>query len=95
MKAWLVTWEWTSENAKRNDKIAAVLNSRLSSSKVKELIEFIYLSDSYSVSERMAIAQRKKDNPYRAKVERGHITCGHHPFLEGRLVDGLRVECDD
>jgi hypothetical protein len=94
MKAWLVTWEWVSDHAKRDDKIAAVLNSRLSESRVKKLVEFLYANDSYAVSEKMAVAQRRRDNPYPAKVERGVITCGHHPFLQARLVDDLRVEYD-
>jgi hypothetical protein len=94
MKAWLVTWEWVGDHAKRDDKVAAVLNSRLSESRVKKLVEFLYLNDSYAVSEKMAVAQRRRDNPYPAKVERGIITCGHHPFLQARLVDDLRVEYD-
>jgi hypothetical protein len=95
MKAWLVTWEWMGNHAKREDKIAALLNSRLSESRVKELVEFLYLNDCYAVSEKMAIAQRRRDNPYPAKAERGCIHCGHHPFLQARLVDDLTVECDE
>jgi hypothetical protein len=95
MKAWLVTWEWVGDHAKRDDKVAAVLNSRLSESRVKELVEFLYLNDSYAVSEKMAVAQRRRDNPYPARVEPGGIHCGHHPFLRARLVDDLTVECDD
>jgi hypothetical protein len=54
MKAWLVTWEWVGDHAKRGDKIAAVLNSRLSESKVKEIVEFLYLTDWYSISEKVS-----------------------------------------
>jgi hypothetical protein len=97
MKAWLVTWEWMGDHAKRNDKIAAVLNSRLSASKVSELVEFLYLTEYYTVSEKMAIAQRKRDNPYPARVKTvggALVGCGHNPFLVARLVDDLTVESD-
>jgi hypothetical protein len=96
MKAWLVTWEWIGEHAKRDGKVAAVLNSRLSQSKVKKLVEFLYLTEYYTVSEKMAVAQRKKDNPYPARAETTRngplIDCGHNPHLLARLVDGLTVE---
>jgi hypothetical protein len=98
MKAWLVTWEWSGDHAERDDKIAAVLNSRLSSSRVEELVEFLYLNECYSVSEKMAVAQRKRDNPYPAQNDRTKsgplITCGHNPHLEARLVNDLTIESD-
>jgi hypothetical protein len=96
MKAWLVTWEWMGEHAKRNDKIAAILNCRLSVPRVKELVEFLYLTEYYTLSEKMAVAQRRKDNPYPARAEtaarRPLISCGHNPHLLARLVEDLTVE---
>ena len=98
MKAWLVTWEWMSDHAERDDKIAAVLNSRLSTPRVKELVEFLYLTECYPVSEQMAFAQRRRDNPYPARYEETKsgslISCGHNPYLRARLVDDLTVESD-
>jgi hypothetical protein len=92
MKAWLVTWEWMGEHAKRGDKIAAILNSRLSVPRVKELVEFLYLTEYYTLSEKMAVAQRRKDNPHQAHAERLLISCGHNPHLVARLVEDLTVE---
>jgi len=97
MKAWLVTWEWIGDHAKRGDKIAAILNSRLSASRVSELVEFLYLTEHYTLSEKMAIAQRRSDNPYPARVKTvggGLVDCGHNPHLMARLVDDLTVESD-
>jgi hypothetical protein len=100
MKAWLITWEWSGNHAKREDKIVAVLNSRLAISRVAELVEFLYLTECYTLSEKMAVAHRKRQNPYPAQHERGAksgplIVCGHNPHLVARWVDELRVERDD
>jgi hypothetical protein len=101
MKAWLVTWEWAGEHAKRKDKVAAIFNSRLSAERIREFVEFIYLSE-YCLGERMAYALHKDKNPYPAHfgslkgVKReGQIHCGHNPHLFARLVDDLAVERDE
>jgi hypothetical protein len=99
MKAWLVTWEWCGEHAKRDDKIAAIFNPRLRGVRVRELVEFLYANE-YTLSERMDFA-RGKPNPYPAKFGtldgvpwEGEILCGHNPFLRARLVEGLTVQRD-
>jgi hypothetical protein len=78
--------------------VAAVLNSRLSTSKVSELVEFLYMTEYFAVSEKMAIAQRRRDNPYPALAESigggPIIHCGDNPFLRAQLVDDLTVESD-
>ena len=99
MKAWLVTWEWMGEHAKRRNKIAAVLNPHFSGQHVRELVQFLYTTESYTVSEQMAFAKDPTQNPYPAQFAQieGHpwaaqIHCGHNPFLFARLVDELTVE---
>jgi hypothetical protein len=103
MKAWLVTWEWCGDHARPEDKVAAILNPRLSANHVRDLVEFIYLSAMYTLSERADYARdRKRHNPYPAEFGRtpegvptmGAIHCGHNPWLEARLVDHLTVEID-
>jgi hypothetical protein len=97
MKAWLVTWEWIGDHAKRDKTIAAVFNPRLGSARVQEFVEFLYLTEYYSLSEQMAIAQHKAQaqNPYPAQFVTGsEMYCGHNPFLHAQLVDDLTVECD-
>jgi hypothetical protein len=102
MKDWLVTWEWCGDHAKRDDKVAAVFDPRFSGKRVRELVEFIYLSAMYSVSERAEYAKDKKRNPYPAGFGstpvgapwEGEIVCGHNPYLRARLVDDLTVERD-
>jgi hypothetical protein len=73
-------------------------NSRLSGRRVREFVEFIYLSE-YTLSERISCAKRKSSNPYPASfgaLDRmpwdGEIICGHNPFLFARRVDDLKVE---
>jgi hypothetical protein len=97
MKAWLVTWEWCGDHARREDTIAAVFNPRLGAERVRELVEFIYASE-YSIAERLALA-RGGPNPYPAEFVsingvrwQGEMLCGHNPYLRARLVDDLAVE---
>ena len=99
MKAWLVTWEWCGEHAKRDDKIAAIFNPRFGGVRVRELVEFLYANE-YTLSERMDLA-RGRPNPYPAKFGTlddvpwdGEIICGHNPYLRGRLVEDLTVQRD-
>ena len=99
MKAWLVTWEWIGDHAKRGDKVAAILNSQLSERRVKGLVEFLYLTECHSLSEQMVCAQRKRENPCPARLEivgnnEPLIHCGNHPSLLARSVDDLTVESD-
>ena len=102
IKAWLVAWEWCGDHAKRDEKVAAIFNARFSSEYVRELVEFIYLSAMYSLTERAEYARDKKLNPYPAKFGtlggvtwEGEIRCGHNPELRARLVEDLTVERDE
>ncbi len=99
VRAWLVTWEWASDRAPVEDKdrIAAVLNSRLSAERVKEIVEILYVNATYSLSERLGYASREWFNPYPAQfgMTPGEVTCGHNPWLYARIVDQLQVERDE
>ena len=101
MKAWLVTWEWCGDHAKVEDNIAAILNSRLSGKRVREIVELLYVNSQYSPGERLRYANGKKFNPYPAQFgtlgrvpKEGEIFCGHNPYLHARRVDDCRVEGD-
>jgi len=48
IKAWLVTWEWSGEHAKRDDKVAAIFNPRLGIERIREYVEFIYATENYT-----------------------------------------------
>ncbi len=41
LKAWLVTWEWAGEYAKRDDRVVAVFNPHIGDVRVRELVEFL------------------------------------------------------
>lgn len=91
--AWLVTWEHIGDHAKPTREVEAFFNPHWSADRVIVLVEFIYASKEYSLAEQISIAKSRKNNPYPAtRTERGHITCGHNPWLHARLVDNLRVE---
>jgi hypothetical protein len=97
-KAWLVTWEWMGDHAKRKDKIVAVLDPRLSPLRVREWVERLYLN-TYGIGDQVYYALHRKKNPYPAKFTDGRsmswppiIHCGHNPFLMAHLVDSLTVE---
>lgn len=97
-RVWLVTWEWAGEHARRDDKVAAIFNPRCSSERVRDLIERLYSAE-YSLSEKLAYALEPGKNPYLATFSAlsghtwtGEITCGHNPFLKGRLVDDFLIE---
>jgi len=98
IKAWLVTWEWIGNHARRNDKVAAILNPRLSAHRVRDFVELFYMNSQYSLSERLAYTASKRKNPYPARFIRPwhcEIECGHNPHLLARLVDDLAVERDE
>jgi hypothetical protein len=98
-KAWLVTWEWTGNHAKSDDKIVAVLDPRLSPLRVRELVELLYLNISQDIGERVYYALHRKKNPCPASFTEGRamrsipvVHCGHNPFLMAHLVDNFTVE---
>ena len=102
--AWLVTWEAMGRNAEAaiKDPVAAVLDPRLPGRRVAAVMELLYANAAYSLDERLDLVRYRRGNPYPARFDaidgapwEGHITCGHHPFLEARLVDALRVERDE
>jgi len=98
MRAWLVTWEWAGEHAAVDEKVAAVLNPRLSGERVREIVELLYVNARLSLCERLVYARSKRSTPYRAyfgSIGRvpwtGEVICGHNPYLRARVVDNLRV----
>src|SRR5258706_11733817 len=98
-KAWLVTWEWIGNHAKRDDKIVAILDPRWRPEHVREFVELLYLNLTYGIGERMYYALHRKKNPYPAKLNNRpgmkwppFIDCGHNPFLMAHLVEDLQVE---
>ena len=101
LKAWLVTWEWTGDHAKPQNKIADIFDPRLPPEKVRQLVELLYHKDAL-LSEKVSWRLRKRPQVYPAEFTRlegvqwtGEITCGHNPWLRARLVDNLIVERDE
>ena len=98
MAKWLVTWEWAGEHARVDGKVAAILDSRNGSERVRQTVEILYVNARYSLGEHLACTA-KRFNPYSAEYGtlrgvhwHGEITCSHNPWLKARLVHNLRVE---
>jgi hypothetical protein len=94
VRAWLVTWEWDGEHARVDDKIAAVLNPRLSGDSVRKIVELLYVNAGLSIVERLAYARSARNTAYPAEFVgwEGQIVCGSNPFLYARRVEDVRVE---
>jgi hypothetical protein len=88
--AWLVTWEGTS--CVPEDPVAAILNYRMSVSRLKDFVGLLYASFKYSHREKLLVAKNAKENPYPATMTLfQHVHCGHNPLLHARLVSELKV----
>ena len=98
MKAWLVTWERHTRSTKQV-KIVAVFNCRRSQSNIRDAVEFLFVNDWYSLSEKMAYARRRNENRPAVLSEKTRsgplVWCGTNPVLMARLVDDLTVESDE
>jgi len=101
LSAWLVTWEWSGSHAEQQNKVVEILNPRISSECVREIVELLYHREA-SLSEKVAWRLRKQPQPYAAEFPiiegvrwTGQIICGHNPWLLARLVDNLIIHTAD
>lgn len=100
MEAWLVTWEGMSESAAKDNKIVHILDPSKTSEEVAEIIQLLYAHFSYTVGELAHFTKEPSANPYKSQISKTvtgyhRIACGHHPWLEARLVKDLSVESSD
>ena len=94
-RAWLVTLEHLDKPA----EVISVFKTQCSADTVREYMEQYYVDHFYSLQEKLVYAVSRKENPYPATFEmlpdgirwQGRITCGHNPFLRGRIVANLQV----
>ena len=96
--AWLITWEGTSPPKSQRERIVSILGYRVSSDRVLECVEQIYVDRLYSLHEKMSYARHRADNAFPAEYHRvggiswgGRITCGHDPQLLARPVKNLTL----
>jgi hypothetical protein len=89
-----VTWAGADPEHPNIGSIVAVLNFRYSAQKVASIVEHLYMAlADYTDSEKLAYARKPKSNPYPARIDRfSRLTCGHNPWLYGRIVSNLREE---
>jgi hypothetical protein len=89
-RAWLVTWDGISGIPE--DPVVAILNYRVSPNSVRDFVELLYVTLSYTPREKLLYAKNPKDTPYPAAMTVFQkITCGHNPWLFARQVTELKV----
>jgi hypothetical protein len=98
MKAWLVTWDWMGDHALVENRIAAILNPRMSAGNVRNLVEFLYANFTFSLDEKIKYANNRRFNPFPAQFGllngipwEGYIHCGDNPWLFARKVSDIRL----
>jgi glycosidase len=97
MRAWLITWEGTSNKVELKNPVVAILSWRYSPERVRRLVEQMYINHTSTISEQMNYARSKKRNPYQAYYNENitwQIYCGHNPHLHAQLVESLCLETD-
>lgn len=91
----MVTWETTGDYVRTDkEKVAAVLNPRLWSDTVRELLEFIYVNEELDLYGRLEYA-KSRTTPCRAEATENGFICGSNLFLWARRVENLRVVEDE
>ena len=63
MVAWLVTWVCIGDHGKAVQPIAAIINYRIPATKVKEIVELIYVNTYFNLAERLAYVKNRKNTP--------------------------------
>jgi len=101
MSAWLITWDCSGNHAKPRDRVVEILDPRLSSERVRQIVELLYHKDA-PLSEKVDWRLRRRQQPYPAESPsfhgvkwEGEINCGHNPWLRARLVDNLIIGTDE
>jgi hypothetical protein len=100
-RAWLIEWESWSPEILEETKFsnpALILNYRLSAETVRRIVEALYASNEFDLSEKFNHAKNAKNNPYPAKFDQlagvtcgNGMTCGHSPSLRARIVKNLKL----
>ena len=62
-RAWLITWEWFHDHDKMPDeqKVIAILDSRVSERTIEPLIEQVYVSSLYTYYEQLAYTKDRRN----------------------------------
>ncbi len=82
-RAWLITWEWNGNHAKVEDRLAGILNYRLSRTSMERIVERIYAARELAIHEQLAYAMNPTSFPYRA--------CYSHMDLGREVSEKLNV----
>ena len=87
---WLIEWVGTN---KQDSKVIGFLRGSISTEKIAEYIERVYLhSQHFTLEEKLYYGHFQSKTPYKATGKYGvATTCGHNPFVSAILVSNVRV----
>ena len=92
LRAWLVTWEWAGKEAAVVDKVAMILDPRLSRQSVARIVELLYTHTTSGLGSLASYVKRASRIPYRAETDgSSRLDCGHNPWLHAEIVSKLQV----
>jgi hypothetical protein len=98
MNAWLLTWEGTTANVTPENKIAAIVSARRSSSFIEDLMDVLYTRsvDAAYDAVRMLYKKGRRQRELRPTFSRGdRLFYGRNPMLFARRVKDLTVVRDE
>ena len=94
-KAWLITWESSSEDylADLNrPRVVAILNSVYSAHTIRTVLPVLFTSESkLTFGGKIGYSFRKQRCKW-LRDEAGSISCGDNPWLRARIVKDLYVQ---
>lgn len=102
MKAWLLTWQWSTKPPEDTEHIVAIFPSRWGNANVKEMTEWLYALHTSSAIELAEYAKHPDSMPYRAEFDSfngvphsDQMHCGHQPWIYARYVSDLKIGEND
>ena len=97
--AWLVTWEWSGDDARVEDPVVELFNYRWDGKTFRLIVEQLYANLKYSIPEKVALARSKPSNPYPAEWTHingvpwhGELVCGDNPWMRARIVNNVSAK---
>jgi hypothetical protein len=95
LRVWLVTWEWSGNEAAVVDKVAMILSQRLTAQRVAPIVQLLYAHATSGLDSLAEYAKHPSRIPYLAEVDgQSRVDCGHNPWLHAEQVTELEVVRD-
>ncbi len=93
-KAWVLLWEWTSNHAAMEDKVAAILQPRMPLRAVTEIVQTLFAINQLVPEEMASLVRRPNENPDKAQWYNNVCFVTGNPTLAAHYVSDLVVDVD-